>query len=174
MFDAATKEKIIKALLFVFVVFLFGSFAYLIFSPKGAGPAKGAAKIYFFKDDKLVAVARNVSAMGDVKARADGLVAGPTKSEAAKGLFTEIPAGTKVRKAFIEGDTAYVDFSKKLGEYGGGSARVQGLIMQIVYTMTEMPGINKVGIMVDGKSEVVLGGEGYVIEKPLSRNDTGL
>lgn len=173
MFDAATKEKIIKALLFVFVIFLFGAFAYLVFAPR-VGPSIGQAKVYFFKGEKLVSVIRRINEAQRPKATVDALVSGPTKEEAASGLFTEIPIGTRVRKVFIEGDTAFVDFSRELGEYGGGSARVQGLIMQIVYTVTEIPGIKRVGIMVEGKSEVVLGGEGYVIEKPLGRSDTGL
>jgi len=173
MIDPSLKEKAIKMLLVVFVIFLVASFAYFLLSPPKKGQSE-TAKIYFFKSEKLTAVERTVTGTDAPKGRIDALLVGPSKKEAQEGLFTEIPKGTRALKAFVEGDTAYVDFNSKLGEYGGGSTRVQGMIMQIVYTLTEVPGIKKVGIMVNGKSEVVLGGEGYVIEKPLSRKDVNL
>jgi len=45
------------------------------------------------------------------------------------------------------------------------------MIGQIVYTITEVPGIKKVWIKMEGEKELVLGGEGLVIDRPLSRED---
>ena len=99
------------------------------------------------------------------------LLSGPSETEKAQGISTQIPAGTKVLNILVKDEIVIVNFNRKLESYGGGSARLEGMIAQIVYTATEVPGVKKAWIWMEGKKELVLGGEGLVLDKPLSRRD---
>lgn len=116
----------------------------------------------------MVAVERPLGADEEPlpKAMAE-LLSGPKEA----GLSTQIPTGTKILRLQVKKGTAILDFNRKLESYGGGSARVEGMIAQIVYTATEVPGIEKVWIWIEGEKEIVLGGEGLVLDRPLSRSD---
>lgn len=131
-------------------------------------------KVYFLKDEKLIAVNRQIVENSSLLTAAKALTAGPTTDEKSKGIFTEIPAQAKILNISRQSDMAVVDFNSALESYGGGATRVQALIGQIVYSFTELPGISKVKITVEGADEVILGGEGFVIDKPLSRDDLNL
>jgi len=131
-----------------------------------------SVKIYFFKDGKLAYVKRPIEKNAEPLSVAfTGLLKGPTQKEIRSGYFSEIPKNTKITEIIKNGTLIELTFSKELANYGGGSARVLGLVTQIVYTFTEIKGINKVKINIEDKDEVVLGGEGLVIDKPLGRED---
>jgi len=98
------------------------------------------------------------------------LLAGPKPEE---GASSELPRGVKILGIKVRGQTAMIDFNHKLEDCGGGSARLQGMIAQIVYTATDVPGVEKAWILIEGKKEVVLGGEGLVLDRPLGRSDLG-
>ena len=87
------------------------------------------------------------------------------------GYYTELPPHATILKVKKSKDTIIVDYNSALESYGGGASRVQALVGQIVYSFTELPGISKVKITVNGATEIVLGGEGFVIDKPLKRSD---
>ncbi|MFA4967239.1 MAG: GerMN domain-containing protein [Candidatus Margulisiibacteriota bacterium] len=131
-----------------------------------------ASNIYFLKGEKLVAVKRALPQDADpLQVAALELMSGPNEPEAKEGIFSEIPKKAKITKVEKQGETANVIFNDEIENYGGGSARVQGLVAQIVYTFTDIPGIKRVKIFVGNRASVVLGGEGFVIDKPLSRQD---
>ncbi|OGC03396.1 hypothetical protein A2276_00570 [candidate division WOR-1 bacterium RIFOXYA12_FULL_43_27] len=146
--------------------------AVIYFLPRLNLSSSEKIKVYFLKDEKLAAVERpplkNVSPLIIV---AQSLGKGPTAEERKLGYYTEIPKGAHINKVDRQGKLATVDFNLALESYGGGATRVEGMIGQIVYSFTGLPGINEVKITVNGKDEVILGGEGYVIDKPLSRAD---
>jgi len=96
------------------------------------------------------------------------LLAGPSEGERARGLSTEIPAGTTVRAVGVAGGVAAVDLSGDI-ERGGGSSSMQGRVWQIVYTGTQFTGVSRVRILIDGRSRRALGGEGVLIEEPIGR-----
>ena len=73
--------------------------------------------------------------------------------------------------AEVQGSMAVITFNDEIENYGGGSNRVQDLVAQIVYTFTEVPGVNKVKILVGKRESVILGSEGFVIDHPLTRED---
>lgn len=128
--------------------------------------------VYFLKGEKPLAVKRPLPKDADpLLAAAGELMIGPNEQEAKEGIFTEIPKKAKIIKVEKAGNTARIVFNDEIENYGGGSARVQGLVAQIVYTFTDIPGIEKVKIFVGKRASVVLGGEGFVIDKPLSRQD---
>lgn len=131
-----------------------------------------SVKVYFYKGDKLFAIEREIKAGESPAQKALGeLLAGPNPDEKLEGITTQLPAGTRVLRIRVKGHVAIVDFNRKLETYGGGSARLEGMIAQIVYTATEIPGVEKVWIWMEGEKEVVLGGEGLVLDRPLSRRD---
>ena len=143
------------------------AFAYYLFQAQNP-----SVSVYFLKGEKLISVKRPLP-QGDapLQVAANQLMLGPNEQEAKEGIFSEIPRSAKIIKASIQDESANIIFNDEIENYGGGSARVQGLVAQIVYTFTEIPGINKVQILVGKRASVVLGGEGFVIDKPLSRQD---
>ena len=69
----------------------------------------------------------------------------------------------------LTGDTANVQFDVPNGWGVHGAAQVQGLVQQLVYLITEEPGIRKAHISEKGKTNAVI--DGLVVDKPLSRED---
>jgi spore germination protein GerM len=169
--QGAAKEKILRLLFLFFVFFLVGFFIY--FAGVTRVPQRiSTVKIFFYSGERLKAVVRPVApGVEPAKIAAAELLKGPTAAEKKSGLFTQIPGGTKLLGLTIEDSVAVINLSKRAGDYGGGTSQIQAIISQIVYTLTEIPGIKKVGFLIEGKAKVAIGGEGYVIEQPLGRED---
>ena len=145
--------------------------AFWYYSPPLA-PKTPTIKVYFLKGSGIEAVERaQRQDRPPLKQAMDELLAGPRPEEAATGHITEIPPGTKVVALKAERGLAVLFFNDRLEDYGGGTAKVQALVAQIVYTATAIPGIEKALIRIQGRKEVVLGGEGLVIDRPLGRRD---
>lgn len=131
-----------------------------VFFTKAEGPSSG-----------VVEVARTVP-QGDAPAMLrdalEAMLAGPTAAERAQGLVTSIPAGTRLRSVRVQDGIVRADFSREV-EQGGGSASMLGRFWQIVYTATQFPAIPRVQILIEGQERQAMGGEGVIIEKPVSR-----
>ena len=129
-------------------------------------------KVFFAKNGSVLPVSRDTSSSQLPENEAlSQLLKGPSDQEKQEGFFTEIPKNTKGTIISNKSGIITVNFSDELGQYGGGTARVQALLSQIVFTLTEIRGINKVKILVSGKEGIALGSEGFAIEKPLSKKD---
>jgi spore germination protein GerM len=119
----------------------------------------------------LVAVSRPVTARGPeavLRAALDALLAGPTAEERARGLSTEIPAGTRLLDVRVREGLATVDLSEAVAS-GGGSHSMRARLWQIVYTATQHPSASQVQVLVEGQERPGLGGEGVVIDRPIGR-----
>lgn len=101
----------------------------------------------------------------------DALLAGPTAQERARGLTTEIPAGTRLRGLSVREGVVTVDLSEAVGS-GGGSSSMQGRLWQIVYTGTALPAVRQVRLIIEGEERQALGGEGLMIDRPIARPPT--
>lgn len=101
-------------------------------------------------------------------ALAQAVVQQPVSSQ----LSSAIPVGTRLKGAWLDQGTAYVDYTKELFSYGGGTFREQRLLAQIVYTLTQLPEIQRVQILIEGHK--ALAPEGMPTDGPLTRDDLPL
>lgn len=94
------------------------------------------------------------------------LIKGPRNSK----LKTPIPLGTRILGVSIKKDIAYVNFSKELKKnHPGGSLGEILTIYSIVNTLTELPFIKKVQILID--SAIIESLAGHMdISEPLERD----
>jgi Sporulation and spore germination/Immunoglobulin-like domain of bacterial spore germination len=100
----------------------------------------------------------------------EALLEGPDSFEEGYGLRTAIPDGTQLLGLSINDGIARVDLTSEF-ETGGGSASMQARLAQVVYTITQFPTVKGVVFSLDGEPIDVLGGEGIIIDHPLTRRD---
>ena len=100
----------------------------------------------------------------------EALLEGPDSFEEDYGLRTAVPDGTQLLDLKIADGIARVDLTSEF-ESGGGSASMQMRLAQVVYTITQFPTVKGVVFLLDGEQIDVLGGEGIIIDHPLTRRD---
>lgn len=142
-------------------------------APSTIAPQAATAQVYWLQDagQSLALVTSSVTASTDnptdlLEAAIAQLLKGPDQSNAA--IATTIPAGTQLRSLKVDATGIHVDVSEAFTE-GGGSAAMTGRVAQILYTATSLDPNAKVWLSVEGKPLDVLGGEGLVLEQPLTR-----
>lgn len=94
-------------------------------------------------------------------------VAGPPSTVEA----VRFPPGTQVNSVHVTSSIAEVDLSNAVKSQAGGSFGESGEFKSLVWTLTSLPGIDGVGIRVDGQRLAVLPGGHLDLEKPLHRSD---
>lgn len=90
------------------------------------------------------------------------------------GANNTFPIRASVASVRVSDDTVTVDYTVPGDDWGdsvSASAGTVALIQQIVYTASEEPGIRRVLITQNGGQEAVVGGHGFVIDRPLERED---
>jgi hypothetical protein len=100
----------------------------------------------------------------------EALLAGPNAVEEDNGLSTSVPEGTQLLGLTIEDGIAAVDLTSEY-ESGGGTLSMQMRLAQVVFTLTQFPTVDGVTFSLDGEPIDVLGGEGIIIDHPLTRRD---
>ena len=137
-----------------------------------AATADKTLQVYWLKpSDSAIQLAPRpvkVSASGDANALLETaiqqLLAGsPTATET-----TTIPTGTQLRSLAIKPDGIHIDLSKEFTR-GGGSTSMTGRLAQVLYTATSLNPAAAVWFSIEGKPLETLGGEGLVLEQPLTR-----
>jgi spore germination protein GerM len=93
----------------------------------------------------------------------------PPESE----LYSAIPTNTKVLSATTKNKEIRINLSKAFTS-GGGSASMQGRIIQVLYTATTLEPDAKVFLSVEGKPLKLIGGEGLEVPQPMTRKDFAL
>ncbi len=83
-------------------------------------------------------------------------------------LTTTIPQGTQVRSFKIRTDGIHVDLSSAFTT-GGGSTSMMGRVGQVLYTATSTDPSAPVFLSVGGKPLETLGGEGLMLDQPMTR-----
>ena len=134
------------------------------------------AQIYLLEDrnNKLELVPRPVTLTKSVNKNPSAVLEEAfnrlltASTEAQAGASSSIPAGTKLRSLIVKDDTVSVDLSKEF-TIGGGTASMQSRLGQIIYTATSLNPKAKVFLSVEGKPLTELGGEGLVVDQPMTR-----
>jgi len=94
------------------------------------------------------------------------LLAGPATGRDAVVLF---PAGTTLNVT-VQDDTAVVDIEGALAKaYSGGADDESAMFKSLVYTLTNVPGIARVQVLVGGKKRAALPGGHMELDEPLTR-----
>jgi germination protein M len=128
-------------------------------------------EVWFHRGEQLFLVSRTSELTPRVGAAAmEQLLAGPTAIERVEGVQTQIPDGTELLGLSIDKGIARADLTSEF-ESGGGSASMTMRLAQVVYTLTQFPTVKGVRFALDGHAIDVLGGEGVVIDHPLTRKD---
>jgi len=94
-------------------------------------------------------------------------VAGPPADVQA----VRFPAGTRVLGVTVAGTTATVDLSSDVARQAGGTFGENGEFKSLVFTLTAIPGIDAVAVLVDGKKLDTLPGGHLELDQPLHRGD---
>jgi hypothetical protein len=127
--------------------------------------------VYFGKNEKIAAASRVIPKTQQVGAAAmKALLEGPTAAEQQGGIGTTIPEGTTLLGLDIKDHIATVDLSKEYAS-GGGSASMFMRLAEVVLTLTQFPTVDGVNFKLDGEPIQVLGGEGIIIDHPMTRAD---
>ncbi len=129
--------------------------------------------VYYTKTDGTTEVPWTISmgAARDLKSvvfyAATQAVAGP----AANIDAIRFPTGTHVRGVNVEGTIADVDLSGQVKSASGGSLGESGEFKSLVWTLTKIPGIDGVRVLVDGMRLDALPGGHLELDRPLKRSD---
>lgn len=130
--------------------------------------------VYFprLPDMKLVSeeikVENNISDEEKIFLIINRLIEGADKAN----LIDVIPSGSKLNNVYINGNMAYVDFSKEFVEnHPGGSLGEYNTIYSIVNSITEINGIEQVNFLIDGKKQAAYKGHSQ-FDMPISRDES--
>jgi hypothetical protein len=141
-------------------------------STEGPSDVPGAAtrrSIYLVQENQLVEVKKEVPAPGAAFDTIGVLLAGPSDEDVEEGLTSRIPSGTTVQDVTDSGDgVATINLTENLSSAGEG---VRLAFAQLVYTATEVPGIDRVLFQIDGTPLDVPNDEGESTAEPLGRTD---
>jgi spore germination protein GerM len=94
-------------------------------------------------------------------------LAGPPSDVAA----IHFPTGTRINGVTLNGSTATVDLSAEVTQQAGGAFGENGEFKALVYTMTAVPGVDAVQILVQGNRLETLPGGHLELDEPLRRAD---
>jgi germination protein M len=98
--------------------------------------APAIVALYFLRDGKVGLTRRSVVTGPQIGTAAlQELLEGPTASDSAAGLTTDIPAGTTLEQLAIEAGVARLELSSSLDE---------AATAQVVYTLTSFPTVRRV------------------------------
>ncbi|MDJ0511296.1 MAG: GerMN domain-containing protein [Crocosphaera sp.] len=99
-----------------------------------------------------------------LKTAINGLLSGPETAD----YSTTIPSETKLLSLKLEDKGVHLNLSSEFTT-GGGSASMRGRLAQLLYTATSLDPKASVWLSVAGEPLQVLGGEGLLIEQPMTR-----
>ena len=142
-------------------------------TPEPAEPEEpegtGELTIYLVRGETLGVTIREVpGTVAVARAALEELLAGPSDLDEEVGLTTAIPEGTRLNDVSVADGVATVDLSPEF-ESGGGSLSMQLRVSQVVFTLTSFPTVDAVAFMIDGQPVQAIGGEGIMVDPPVSR-----
>ena len=98
----------------------------------------------------------------------NALVSGPTAYEKSKGVYSEVPSGTRIIAINEAPDKVIINLNAAF-ENGGGTDSLYKRLNQLIKTAKR--NTNKpVYLYIEGNQAEVIGGEGIMITQPLNEN----
>ncbi len=144
---------------------------------QGKPQGSATARLFFVKvSDEgkigLKSVLRAVPESGSPLTTAiNALIVGPAPGELSADMISLIPEDAALISARVEGKIAFLNFNEQFRFNALGIEGYRAQVEQIVYTATEFPTVDKVQFLVEGQRIDYLGGEGFWVGGPLSRED---
>jgi len=132
-------------------------------------PASQQVTLYLVFGDALVPVERVVPRDATPLDVVRLLVQGPTSDEVARGLTTYVTPDADPADVDVRADRAVVALTGAL-QVTSNSDRRTLAIAQLVYTLTALPGIDRVVFELDGARAEVPAGDGTLVRTPLQRS----
>jgi len=144
-------------------------------SPSATRAVDGQLAVYWIESskNKLIAVPIAVKAKSNDEAISSVINMLITEKPPETELYSAIPESTKVLSSTSKNKEIRIDLSKDFTK-GGGSASMQGRIIQVLYTATTLEPDAKVYLSVEGKPLKYIGGEGLEVPQPMTRKDFAL
>lgn len=143
-------------------------------TPSPEPASESEVLIYLVRGEDIGVGGRVVEAAEDIDGLASAamseLLEGTTGEEREFGLGSEIPEGTTLNSVFVNDDLAIVDLSPEF-QSGGGSLSMMTRAAQVVYTLTQFDGVERVEFRLDGERIDALGGEGIMVGPSVGRDD---
>jgi Sporulation and spore germination len=137
-------------------------------SPTDTPTASGdSGQIFLVGPERLAAVGRQLSPRDDALVAISTLLQGPTADEAAQGMRTAIPSGTRVLSADLKDGVLTIDLSKEFLLVQGSEQRIE--VAQLVFTATGAPDVNSVLFAIEGTQKEVPVDDGSLSAQPLTR-----
>ena len=127
-------------------------------------PAAATIQAYFLQGEQLVGLQRDGST---IRAAVTALLAGPTSAELGRKVRSYVPAGTPLRSVSVANGVATVDLGERFAA-GRDAEELDARIAQLVYTVTSVPGVKSVRVLVAGGVPLGLF-PGHALSKPVTR-----
>lgn len=125
-------------------------------------------------DPALVPVERFTRHPGEAVSLSDEQIVSDALASLAEqpddGFTTSVPLGVVPISVFISDRVATVDYPAAF-ETGGGTLAMTTRLAQVVYTATQLPGVDSVLFSIDGQVVDVFSSEGIVLDGPQTRED---
>lgn len=131
--------------------------------------AQAHVVIYLLARQHLMAVNRAVARTPDATAALKELGTGPSAAESAEGLTSPISSAAPLRLEAVRSGVASVNVPSSFESLGGQDQIVAAA--QIVFTLTAVPGVSGVVLLVDGQATQVPTAGGSLSRGPLTRAD---
>jgi spore germination protein GerM len=124
--------------------------------------------VYFYYNEHLRPVECEISG-NPLDTALSALLRGPGKDR--PNIQTMLPPGLQILGRRIEHGVLILTFNSELLKLSGGHQAIDAALKQIVFTATQIKGIKAVSFRIQDRAEktLVIGGEGYIIDKPLDR-----
>lgn len=123
--------------------------------------------VFFVKDDRMVAIVRQVNAPPTVAKALTSLLFGVQEDEFAQGLRSAIDPTAALQARALDPATYLVDLSSQFAQ--GPSKEQVFALAQIVYTATQLTGVTGVRFTLDGVPIEVPTGSGSLTSDPVGR-----
>ncbi len=132
------------------------------------------AEIYFLTEDgqkaELSTTKKEFRSSSDkFRSTMEALFSGPNGFEKIAGVYSEIPADTKLLGIKEDANSYTINISEDFTQ-GGGADSMKIRVKQLVTTATQAADGKDVYLEIEGEKVDYIGGEGIIILQPLQRN----